>query len=662
MKYELKKLIHIRMLWILAAMLLVSDVILLSEYGSRQYDNGTYEYSQQDYEKFLAQIPEQTEEFKKQPAYADYNTFLYRNLIKTERDYSALTGKGFKEGDYKALTRYAVYPYHMLPVILFAFVLVYQLFPAERRKGFFLLLKSTKRGHGWLYLKRSVSLSEYIAVFSLVCDITELLFVRYRYGTFGLDAIIQSSSMFRNCQYSFTVGTAIAVMAVIHILAGIFCVLFIQMLFSVLRRNEISLTIYTAFFVAEWILSQRVSVSGRLNILLSLNPFYQCCMKTSLGNHLNIDIFGYPISQMAAGIITLMITGSVLSLTGIAGFSLSFQTESESLFHKMMLHLRRKMGSVWHTDHIAVFEFRKIMIHERRVIITVIFILVIVGFSRKALSPLSFKKASDAEYHRLVNRVQGIVTNEKLDFIESERAELDSMLVEAQSLGNSEEDKARKLYIQYEMDMRDVGLSKLEQQRDTLLKKESGGKYFFDEEALTQQFYDIDTDLLLFLIAGNAIVITVCGLESADSSSGMYSLLDTTSAGYAMIRRKKRKVVYIIALIYYIFWNIPDFLSYVRIDKGVNLMAPFTQLTTFMIKVPVSELCFFIMLAVLRLALYMALTAFMLKTTIWFRSASACGITGTLVILMISIIAKMIGVAIVVMMINVLSGRGMIFT
>ena len=142
----------------------------------------------------------------------------------------------------------------------------------------------------------------------------------------------------------------------------------------------------------------------------------------------------------------------------------------------------------------------------------------------------------------------------------------------------------------------------------------------------------------------------------------MYSLLDTTSAGYAMIRSKKRKAVYIIALIYYIFWNIPDFLSYMRIDKGVNLMAPFTQLTTFMIKVPVSELCFFIMLAVLRLALYMALTAFMLKTTIWFRSASACGITGTLVVLMISIVAKMIGVDIVTMMINVLSGRGLIFT
>lgn len=78
--------------------------------------------------------------------------------------------------------------------------------------------------------------------------------------------------------------------------------------------------------------------------------------------------------------------------------------------------------------------------------------------------------------------------------------ELDDLLDEASSLGDSEEDQAKAQYIEYEYQSRDGGLSRLESQRDALNEKSDQKKYFFDEAALSAQFSDINTDLLIFLI------------------------------------------------------------------------------------------------------------------------------------------------------------------
>ena len=208
--------------------------------------------------------------------------------------------------------------------------------------------------------------------------------------------------------------------------------------------------------------------------------------------------------------------------------------------------------------------------------------------------------------------------------------ELDDLLDEASSLGDSEEDQAKAQYIEYEYQSRDGGLSRLESQRDALNEKSDQKKYFFDEAALFAQFSDINTDLLIFLISGIVLVITVSGIEGADTGSGMYSLLSTTDAGYSFIRKKKRKVVFLTAMIYYPLWNIPDFLSYVRIDHGKNLIAPLSQLTNYFIQVHMTEMIFFILLAVIRFGVYMALTTLIFKCTVWFKSPAACGVVARL--------------------------------
>ncbi len=414
MKYEAKKLLRTKVLWIVFIMLLAADLVLLSESAGHQDSySEDYLYSAADYRQFLGQIPEQTKEFLEQPAYKNHNTFLYRNLMKTQADYSRLEGKGFAKGKYTAFNRYGAYPYHLLFVILFTFIAAYQMIPAERRRGYFLLLKSTERGRAELYAGKITALCISAAAFSLLCDLGEILFLRCKYGGFHFNALLQSASAYRNCPYDITIGQAVAVTAV-----------------------------------------------------------------------------------------------------------------------------------------------------------------------------------------------------------------------------------ARAKYIQFEFENKDGGLSKLEMQRDTIVAKKGVQKYFFDEAALEKQFSDVNTDIFLFMISGIALVIILCGMESYDAA--MHPLLNTTAAGYAAVRKRKVHTALAVSTILYVLWNIPDFLTYFRIDHGKNLLASLSLLTNYAIRKPVTELLFFIILAAVRYAVFMAFTVFVIKLTGWYKNQAAVGVTGVLVILMTTLICYLL--------------------
>lgn len=637
MKYEFKKILHFKILWIVFFILLSADLILLGENASHlDTESEDYVYTADDYRQFLAQIPEQTKEFLQQPAYKNHNTFLYRNLMKTQADYSRLDGKGFVKGKYTAFNRFGAYPYHLLFVILFTFIAAYQMIPAERRRGYFLLLKSTKRGRAELYTGKITALSVSAAAFSLLCDLGEILFLRYKYGGFHFNALLQSASAYRNCPYDIPIGQAVAVIAVARALTAVFCVFFILMLFAAFKRNEISLAIYSAFFVVEYLFSNTVSISSDMNKLAAVNPFYQSCGSTLLGNYLNVDLFGYPVSQMSAGLISIAVFCAAFFICGALFFADSFQVESDSLFEKIMQHFRKRTSVFWHTSRPGVFEAGKILIHEKRILVIALFAVIIVGFGRQAMEPILFAKAEDAEYHMLAAHVQGQVTLKKLDYIKKQRKYLDDLLDEAEKLGDSEEDQARAKYIQFEFENKDGGLSKLEMQRDAVVAKKGVQKYFFDEAALEKQFSDVDTDIFLFMISGIALVIILCGMESYDAA--MHPLLNTTAAGSAAVRKRKVHTAFAVSTILYVLWNIPDFLTYFRIDHGKNLLASLSLLTNYAIRKPVTELLFFIILAAVRYAVFMAFTAFVLKLTVWYKNQAAVGVTGVLVILMTALI------------------------
>ncbi|MDY6351422.1 MAG: hypothetical protein SPL57_00080 [Lachnospiraceae bacterium] len=650
---ELKKLVRIRRLWIFALILIMGNLILLNRNSGSDITYDSYEYTRKEYVDYLDQIPMQTRELLRERDYKNKESFLYRNLIKTREDYSDLTGNGFVKGKYRSLVCYSRYPYQMIFVAIWAVIAAYQLISIERKKGLFLLLKSTRKGHGTLYASKALALAISAATFSITIDMTELLFLRYRFGFFGINALLQSESLFRDCPFDIKVGSALLLMVVLHILTAVFSVILIQALLSMIRRNELSLLFYSAFYVIEWILMQRISINSDMNMLAAVNPFYQSSAEMIIGNYLNINIAGYPVGQLTAGLFSIAFFTIIAFLAGIIAFSVSFQTAGEGIVEYMIRLLRKKLSFLWHTDRISLFETRKLLLHSRKAVLLAVFTLMILWTCSVVMKPLVFAKEDDAEYHRLTAKVQGVVTEKKLAYIRGERKKLDDLIDEARSLGDSTEDEARRNFISFEYRHRNGGLSKLEEQRDMLIAMKGDKKYFFDEAALLKEFSDINSDLLLFLMTGISLVLILNGIDSYDSQ--MYSLIFTTEAGERTVRRKKALVSYMITAILFLLWNIPDLLSYMRIDRGRDLLAPMTQITGLSIHRPVCEGLFLMLLFIIRLGIIFLLSFFIQRTALYFRSPAAVGAVGISAIIVITLICSLSGIDIVTVMIRLLS-------
>lgn len=634
MRYEIKKIFRTKAVWIVLLVLIVSNLFLLNAFSSEQ---STAElYPKESYKQFLEQIPEQTKDFLLQKEYRDKNTFLYRNLMKTESDYASLTGGGFKEDDYSSLNRYAAYPYHLLFVILFALISAYYLIPAERRGGKFLLLKSTSGGHIRLYANKVLTLMAMTFCFSIICDMGEIVYIRQKYGPFHRDALLQSSSVFRDCPYDITVFDAMIGMMAVRVLVSAFIGVLVMMLFSSFRRNEFSLAIFAAYSIAEYFFSVKISINSSMNYLTAINPFYQAHTTAMLGNYLNLNILGYPVSQLRASIVILFTAGIACFCIGALSFSIQFQIEEESLIGIIMTRLRQIFSFTWHTSKTGVFETGKVLIHQRKAVVLAVYLIVIFSLGRQALSPITFTKADDAVYHKLVHHIQGKVTDRKLSYIESQRAYLDDLITEAHSLGNSAEDRSRALFISFEYDEKNGGLSRLENQRDAVMQKGGVQKYFFDEAALEEQFSDVNSDIFIFLVSGIALVLVLAGIESYDAA--MRPLLNTASIGYADIRKKKIRFATVIAVILFVLWNIPDFLSYFRIDHGKNLMASLSLLTVYDIRYQVSESAFFALLILLRFVVFTAIYILVIKLTRGIKSQAAVSVLGVLAVILISLV------------------------
>ena len=651
MRYELKKIIRIKAVWIVLLVLIVSDLFLLKAFSSEQYTAEVY--PKESYQQFLGQIPEQTKDFLLQKEYRDKDTFLYRNLMKTESDYAALSGEGFKEDDYSSLNRYAAYPYHLLFVILFALISAYYLIPAERRGGKFLLLKSTSGGHIRLYANKVLTLVAMTFCFSIICDIGEIVYIRQKYGPFHRDVLLQSSSVFRDCPYDITVFDAVIGMIAVRVLVSAFIGVLVMMLFSSFRRNEISLAIFAAYSIAEYFFSEKISISSSMNYIAVINPFYQAHTTAMLGNYLNLNILGYPVSQLRASIVILFTAGIACFCIGALSFSIQFQIEEESLIGIIVIRLRKIFSFTWHTSKTGVFETGKVLIHQRKAVILAVYLIVIFSLGRQALSPITFTKADDAVYHKLVHHIQGKVTDRKLSYIESQRAYLDDLITEAHSLGNSAEDRSRALFISFEYEEKNGGLARLESQRDAVMQKGNIPKYFFDEAALEEQFSDINGDIFIFLVSGIALVLVLAGIESYDAA--MRPLLNTASIGYADIRKKKIRFATVIAVIIFVLWNIPDFLSYFRIDHGKNLMASLSLLMVYYIRYQVSELAFFALLIFLRFVVFTAICILVIKLTGSIKSQAAVTVLGVLAVILISLVCYILRVDAVTILLHLFS-------
>lgn len=645
--FEWKKLFRHRSFLFFSLALLLGNLFTLFQYEKnkdyymyfyqlkeewQEYVNGDYtvpnaEYYQgfvteaedyaASYDDFLKQIPEQAERLAQTANYQDHNTYLYRNLVKTVFDYSALSSEDIKADPGIAVRELASYDYGIYFQLVFLFGLSYFVVSQERRKGLFLLTKGTRKGHVPLAAAKLLTILSAGVLYSALQECGTFSLLAYLYGFGDISRHIQSVSIFRDCTATITVAGALVILFMVRIFIGMLCAALIACLTIGIRREGIALIVYSCLIGIEMFLNHSVEVSGSLNIVKCINVFFTWNMKNLFGIYLNLNVFGYPVGKTAAALAVGTVFICILIFVGLYRFSKGCQISTGSLLEDIQEKIAEKTSFQWHHTSLLWFEFRKVFFQQKRGYLLVGILIWCAFCVRDTVKPIFYDDPEEGEYHRILTEISGPVTSESLDYISKQREELDEMYEELGKLSKEtgQEARIKEEMLLHELKIRDGGTAAVENQRDMLKEKPRDifDKYWVDEKNYISTFYDYQYDLAAFLVGTIVLVLWMSGIETSDEGKGLYPLLYATKAGKDWIRRKK-KYVCIIGM----FWCmvcvlVPQILRYYRIDHFQNIRQQLSDFTLVGWKESLSVGSFIILIFLAKMILFMMVCSLLLK-------------------------------------------------
>lgn len=564
------------------------------------------------YGDYLKQIPEQAESLKKTANYQRHDTYLYRDLIKTVSDYSELSPAGMKAESDVGVREYASYNYGIYFQIIFSFVLSYFVISSERKKGLFLLTKGTKRGHVPLAASKLFTMASADLLYGILQEAGTYLLFGYFYGYGDMTRKIQTVPMFRNCSLSLNIAQAMIILLAVRLLIGLFCALLMFSLSISFRREGVAMLAYAAVVALEMFLCGKIEISSSFNIAKCVNIFFPWDMSQLFGVYLNLNIFGYPVSKSLAVLTAGMLLACVLACAGLYRFSASCQISSGSLLEKLREKITAKMSFQWHHVSVYYFELHKVFLQQKRGYVLLLLLVWCVFCVRDTFQPVYYSNPDEGEYHRILSEISGRVTDESLEYIEEQRRELEALYEQLAALDADAVDA--KEMLRHEAEMREGGVSMVEEQRDSLLQKKGDihDKFWIDEKNYMSTFYDYKYDLIAFFAGAAALVLWVSEIEASDERKGLYPLLAATKTGKRKIQRKKAQTALTGMLWCVLCVLLPQFLRYLRIDHFENAEQALSDFTMTAFSSGLSVGAFIVLLMLAKAAVFVILCVLLL--------------------------------------------------
>lgn len=521
------------------------------------------------YPAFIDEMEARAERMRGLSIFMEEDSYVYRNLEKTCRDYAPFSGIDLQADNNYGLRAYTGYDYSIVFFLVFLAVLSWFIIFRERAANLLLLYKSSRKGHLPLGAAKLAAMLIGSALYILLQECSLIIMIGAMYGYGDPGRWIQSVSLFRNCTYMVTVWEGLAGSVLIK--GGIALVLTALVFFiSTAFRNEI-LAVLTAaaVFGAEYLFRLTLSATGTLSWLKIVNPFYYWNMASAL-DYYNLNLFGYPVGKDLCALIALILFTAVFSAGGLFCFSHRYQIRSESRAEALMQLLRSRIHFLGNHTGLIRHELYKVMIQQKRAILFAILLIWGAAECAAVFGPDYYSEPEEASYHYYAGQLAGPVTDETFAFVENESRIMDERYEELAELSNAvtDEERLRSSELQVWLERMSGGFYMIQDQLNMLADSpgEVTDKYFMDELAYTDLWTDYRSDILIWFAAAVSILFLVCGIYPLEEKKGIQSLLSSTLRG----RRKLRRCKNICALLctggVILAAELPFFLEYYKID------------------------------------------------------------------------------------------------
>ena len=545
--------------------------------GQHHYDwNILYELREEcgqvvGYQDYLDSIDSQAKSMSSISIFAKPDTFNYRSIMKTPPAYEDMRDVEPVFDVSKGITLATDNNFTDILIGFIVLFAVLSLMISDREQGLSGLLFPLKRGRGYLLLTKLGALAVTVFITILLMYGENLIISGQIFGLGDLSRPIQSLGGFIGCNLKISVFGYLF-LYIFFKFAAVFAIGAVLSLIAVNTKNTVSFYGISAIIVAvEGLTYSLIHPLSKYSIFKYINLIAFTRGNDIFCNFKNINFWGYPIPLIPTSI------GAIVIISLICVILASWMYSAKRNLEYKKIGIRLSFGKSEKIHSRLYYTLYKSLIMQKGAVFIVIFIALAgfmsMGFVKK-YDPV------DAYYQYYCELLEGEITQETLDFIESETARFDEInkRIDELSQTNPFSSELNQLQKDAAPQMGFIPFS----ERVSQIKEIDCAQVFYDtgyKRAFGRNGYDDDMKYALMMVL--LCIFLVSPLISGDNRYRMsYVISSTTSGTQSYLRRN-----FLTASAYGIFaslmWIIPYASSINTYYGSAGLDAPLRSITDF---------------------------------------------------------------------------------
>lgn len=531
------------------------------------------------FQEYLLAIDESAGRMKTVSALGTQGSFSRRNIDKTVKDFDQLKTVELKLDNDRGVNAFTNCTFTGLMLMVMSAVVVLVMLE-ERKKGLWQFVYSLPGGRCRLAFFRCVTMFAAVCFAGVLLESENLIITGWYYGGFGdLSRAVQSNPEFSGCVLGISMGTYLLLEILAKILVGTFTGVVFWVALSSFKSHAGAFAVLAAIVAGEYYAYTQISTQSSWNRFRYMNLFTFLDSGHALTTYQNLNFFGIPVAVHTLLLYVFPVLLAVVCfLVILLGRQKPFAQRGNlagRIYEKIIFAIKP-----YRHNSIFLHECYKVFIRQKCAFI----IIALVLFSVLTVDTEKiYYDYSTTIYNSYMNQIKGIVTEEKIDYLSSEREIWQQKITESEEKTEKYErllEQGNEEYLEIFADDRAY-----EQEQKKIMQYEQAQGIVEDlitlgERLETLQSQGVNTGFVnkigyeMYLGAGSNtqsageammmlafLIVSLSGIKSYESSQNADKFIRSTKRGRESLYKRKCMIAAAVSLLVFLPVTVAGFYS-----------------------------------------------------------------------------------------------------
>lgn len=569
------------------------------------------------YDDFISNMKTRAEEQSNFSIFANEDSFSYKNIAKTPIDFEAVNDIELEIGNnkmYEVSTQFELTDYIILLLVLIICIVVVSV---EREKGLYPLIRATRKGRIQTAMAKLFVIITVAVSCCVLFYVSDVLVCGALFGFGDLSRNVQSSSIFMNCTLDVNILNYLIIWLIGKILIVCSVAVFVSFLFAIIKSPAKTYILLAFIFVFEFATYMFINGNSVFNTFKYVNIFYLLSNNNVFGYYLNVNFFNQPINiiNVFEAIVVLLIAVGFIGFC-IAFAKLTFTYGKFALFEKIRA---KSVKCVKVKGSLSIYKGEAYKHYKTSFAIFSVILLAFIGwFSLTDNLTILFRSSDESAYNEYMQTLEGVLDEEKYEFIDSERAYFNELSEKKERISNdltiSEDEKSSELsLIQTILDVKGKAFDDIcnqvayaEEKAELLNEQPALVNEIVNKRLVQDTFREWEYFALLIAI----VIFSTSNILACEYKKSMVGLISTNKYGRGRLLTVKLFTVLVTTIISFVMIYLPYMINFINTFGTKSFELPLAFVRDFsMLTSDVTVFEYLLILGALHLAVGVASTA-----------------------------------------------------